>query len=219
MAELRTEEEQVEAIKKWWKENGRSTLLGVLIALLAVFGWRAWQQHQQDSANAASALYQSLLGAVTVPAGQSLTEEQRKTAEHLAGQLKSEFSGSLYARYAALWLAKDAVEAQKLDQARTELEWVLAQNPDPATTQITKLRLARVMLAQGQGEQALARLEGGAVDGFQASYYEVQGDIYLALKRVDEARQAYEKAVAAADQSSRPILSMKLDDLAVAEAN
>ena len=44
MAELRTEEEQVEALKSWWKENGKSLIMGVVIAVAAVFGWRGWNQ-------------------------------------------------------------------------------------------------------------------------------------------------------------------------------
>ena len=33
MEQYRTEEEQVEALKKWWEENGRSTIVAVIVAL------------------------------------------------------------------------------------------------------------------------------------------------------------------------------------------
>jgi predicted negative regulator of RcsB-dependent stress response len=37
-----TDDEKVEAIKKWWKDNGISVATGVVIGLAVVFGWRAW---------------------------------------------------------------------------------------------------------------------------------------------------------------------------------
>jgi predicted negative regulator of RcsB-dependent stress response len=39
---MRTEEEQVEALKGWWTENGKSLLFMVAIALSAVFAWKTW---------------------------------------------------------------------------------------------------------------------------------------------------------------------------------
>ena len=48
MAELLTEEEQVEQLKKWWKENGLSIVGGVVVGLALVFGWRSWQHHQLE---------------------------------------------------------------------------------------------------------------------------------------------------------------------------
>ena len=48
METFRTEEEQVEAIKRWWQENGKSTVLGVAIAMAAVFGWRGWNDYQRE---------------------------------------------------------------------------------------------------------------------------------------------------------------------------
>ncbi len=219
MAELRTEEEQVEALKNWWKENGRSTVIGVVAAVAIVLGWRGWQDYQQNTAAAASALYQNLLAAAVVQQGESLTEEKRKTAEHLAGQLKTDFESLAYARYAALWLAKSAVESGNLTRAEEELNWVLSHDPDETLAGITRLRLARVQLAMGNADQALSQLKGSPAAGFQASFYEVQGDIYQAMGREEDARQAYVKAKAAPQGEQRPLLAMKLDDLAVAEGN
>ena len=45
---MRTEEEQVAAIKSWWKENGKSLVLTVAGVLAGVFGWKAWK-HKQDN--------------------------------------------------------------------------------------------------------------------------------------------------------------------------
>ncbi len=101
MAELRTEEEQIEAIKSWWKENGRSTVFGVVAAIAIVLGWRGWQDYETNTSELASAEYQNLLATVAVPAGQELTEEKRKTAEHLAAQLKANYDNLMYSEYAS----------------------------------------------------------------------------------------------------------------------
>nr|WP_242521845.1 tetratricopeptide repeat protein [Motiliproteus sp. SC1-56] len=211
---MRTEEEQVEALKNWWRENGRSTLLGVGLAALAVFGWKAWQQHEQQTMQAGAMAYQSLMTAAATQPGAQLDGERRKTATHLAGQLKEEHQDSAYGLYAALWLAKSAAETGNLDQATAELEWVLAQEPESAIAEAARLRLARLKLAQGDPQGALARLEGAAEEGFQAAFYEIQGDAYQALGEEGKARAAYESALAASANGGHPLLSMKLDDVA-----
>ncbi|MEH6627112.1 MAG: tetratricopeptide repeat protein [Motiliproteus sp.] len=216
---MRTEEEQVEAIKSWWKENGSSTVFGIVAAVAIVLGWRGWQDYQTNTAELASAEYQNLIATVVVQPGQELTEEKRKTAEHLASQLKGDYESLIYSQYAALWLAKSAVEQNDLPKAQTELEWVVAQDSDISIVNVARIRLARVLLAQDKAEQALSQLQNTPQEGFQASYYEVQGDIYLAMGRHQDARTAFNKALASPSGEQRAILAMKLDDLAVAEAN
>ena len=116
MSDMRTEEEQVEAIKNWWKENGRSTVIGVVIAAVAVFGWRGWQDYERETAEAASALYQSLVQQSQLQPGESLSDERLKSTAYIANQLKTDYSGSTYSLYASLWLAKHAVDQGHLDQ-------------------------------------------------------------------------------------------------------
>ncbi len=124
METYRTEEEQVEAIKHWWRENGKSTVLGVAIALSLVFGWRGWNNYQADRAAEASVLYENLLQA---DAAVQSNGSKRETAEHLAKTLKDGFAGHSYAQYAALIQAKYAVNDGDYDAAEAELNWVLAQ--------------------------------------------------------------------------------------------
>ncbi|MGU3844696.1 YfgM family protein, partial [Vibrio diabolicus] len=38
-----TEEQQVEAIKDWWKENGKAVIIGAVVGLGGLFGWRYYQ--------------------------------------------------------------------------------------------------------------------------------------------------------------------------------
>jgi predicted negative regulator of RcsB-dependent stress response len=48
-----TEEEQIEALKRWWEENGKQTLLGIALIVGGYFGWQAWTDHGVEQASAA----------------------------------------------------------------------------------------------------------------------------------------------------------------------
>ncbi|MDX1713508.1 MAG: tetratricopeptide repeat protein, partial [Halomonas venusta] len=80
MAELRSEEEQLEVIKRWWKENGTSLIAGAVLAAAGVFGWNAWQNYQEGQAEAASVRYQQL---VNMTAGNTLADDQLANAREL----------------------------------------------------------------------------------------------------------------------------------------
>jgi predicted negative regulator of RcsB-dependent stress response len=219
VSEMRTEEEQIDAIKNWWKENGRSTVVGVVIAAVAVFGWKGWQDFERETAEAASVLYQTLVQQSQVQPGQVLSPERRKSASYIASQLKADYDGSSYAQYASLWLAKHAVDQGLLDQARAELEWLLTQDTEEAVGQVARLRLAQIMLVSGEAQEAFGRLGEEPVSGFEAAFYELKGDLLLALGRADKARAAYTAGASANDADARPVVAMKLDDLAAQGAN
>ncbi|RRJ83426.1 YfgM family protein [Aestuariirhabdus litorea] len=216
----RTEEEQIAAIKNWWKANGTAILLGLAIALAGVFGYQAWDRSQQQSAAAASALYQEL-AALMVNSQQPLSEQQQSTLSHLVSSLKQEHAGTGYAAMAALLQARQAVEKGDLAAARSELLWALEQNLDANLEAIVRLRLARATF-EGSAEtarQALALIDGVEAAGFTASYEAVKGDLYLALEQPEAARAAYQKALDAARANGQnlPLVQLKLDDLAVAQ--
>ncbi len=46
MAEHLSEEEQLEALKRWLSENGTSTVVGVVLAISGYLGWGFWQDKQ-----------------------------------------------------------------------------------------------------------------------------------------------------------------------------
>ena len=218
MAEgYQTEDEQVEALKKWWKENGKSTLATIAIAIAGVFGFQAWQQQQQAEVDAASAVYQNLLLA-TGEQNAEATMEQRLTANHLANTLKADFPSSTYARFAALHKASLAVTAKDLTSAEEELRWVLASKPSAEIAVQTRLRLARVLSAQGNHDAALQQLLGDSGANANA-YEEVKGDIYLAQGNKTEAALAYQKALELSQQGdntvSNPLLVLKIQRLAM----
>jgi len=218
VAELRTEEEQVQVLKNWWDENGKSLLLGVAVALAAVFGWKGWQQQQAVESENASVLYQNLLDATVSALGPQGDQAQYKIAESLAEQLKNDYDSSAYAKFAATIMARVAVDNDQLDKALTELNWVLENQPTVSMYVLTSLRKARILVAKGELDQALAIVKELPVSGYEVSIAELKGDIHLAKGDEAMARSEYQAAISAAEINSRPVLQMKLDDLAAEES-
>jgi predicted negative regulator of RcsB-dependent stress response len=211
----RTEEEQLEVLKRWWRENGTSTLLAVALALAVVFGWQAWRNHQASQQEAASAVYQNLLAAVEGE-GSAMSSEQRATALHLADTLRKEYPDSAYASFAALFQARFAVVDKDLEGAEQALRWVVKQKASDQLAHVATLRLARVLAARGEFDAALALLADSPA-GFGAAYAEARGDIHTLAGHPQQALEAYQQAQASsADAPQSPLLAMKLAELGAA---
>ena len=56
-----TEEEKIEAIKKWWNQNGKSIIAGIVIGITAIYGWRGYINYNVSQEKAASIIYEKLL--------------------------------------------------------------------------------------------------------------------------------------------------------------
>lgn len=211
-----TEEEQLESMKRWWDDNGKSTIVGVVLAIGGYVGWGFWQDAKQESAEEASAIYQNLAEAMVAEPGKSLSEEKATTAYHLADQLKENHASSLYASQAALFKAKLDVEKGDLAAAAAELQWVIDQNVEEALTLLVRSRLARVQLDQKQYEQALATVADQNSGSFKATFAEIRGDVFVSQNETSKALAAYQLALDSLlpDQANRrPLLEIKIEDL------
>lgn len=219
MESYRTEEEQVEALKRWWEENGRGTVVAVIVALGLGFGWQGWKSYQAGQSEAASERYQALLQSLS--AVQS--DADRQLAAGIASQIKSDFARSSYAQFAALQLARMAAMDGRLSEAETELRWVLGRADKGSDTyQLAQLRLARVLASGGDAAQALTILDGADAGAYQAAYSVARGDILLMQSRTDEARQAYQQAIGLAARGDAgtinlPMVQQKLQSLSPVE--
>lgn len=211
-----SEEEQLEVLKRWWKDYGRTVIIAILVAVIGYFGFTTWQDQKRQKAENASVTYEQLLKLVNVEPGQTITDADKATVTHLAGQLKEANSKSMYAHSAAFFLAKLAVEDNQLDAAVSELKWVLSAKPDAATEQLARLRLARVLTAQKAYDEALAQLSPEPAAAFVADYAEARGDILKLQGDLGAARTSFEKALTSIDpqqQERYMLLQMKVDDL------
>lgn len=219
MAELRTEEEQVQALKDWWKENGKSLVVGVAAAVAIVLGWKAWQNNQQQQAANASALYQNLTEAVQLATG-GVGDAQYSTAAHLSEQLRSDYADTAYARYAALMMAAMDVNSGEPQAALSQLDWVI-DNSDEVDdiVRVAHLRKAMLMSQQGQADAAIDLLKGVDAGNYDVQFQELLGDLYADKGQTEAAFAAYDRALQlGGGEQLRPLLKMKRDDLAGAES-
>ena len=109
MADHLTEEEQIEALKRWWAENGMQTVLAVVLVIGGYFGWQFWGTHQQEQMTEASENSMDIV-ANQAP-GENLDPSQQKAINDDADQLKNNHAGTGYAHFAAMLKAKVAVES------------------------------------------------------------------------------------------------------------
>ncbi len=205
MSTYETDEEKVEAIKKWWKENGVSVISGVAIGLGAIFGWRAWINYQDSVGQQASAAFEQLLASADGEDSQSAVAQSQLIAE--------EFSSTAYATLAALVQARVELNAGNLAAARGALEQAIAMSPDAGLTRIAALRLTRILIAEGNlstaSDLAAKYDEGGS---FAGAFAAARGDIASADGRPEDARAAYEQAIAAGAPNPEQ-LQLKLENL------
>lgn len=207
-----TEDEQVEAIKKWWKENWLSLFGGVLIGIGILVGGKYWFDSRNYHAEAASMEYESMM--------QHMTQNQTLEAETRAASLLGEYSDTPYAAYAALAMAKIKVEAEDLVAAKSHLRWAIEHSSQPQVKNEALIRLARVYLAEGNYDDALAQLKQVTDEPYQITVEELKGDIHVARGDIESARTAYSMALAQMDVAEanvsprqRNFVQMKLDDL------
>jgi predicted negative regulator of RcsB-dependent stress response len=192
----RTEEEQVEALKRWWNENGKSTVAAVIIAVSLGVVYQAWKGGNERASESASDMYQVMLQAIS-GAAEDVSLQGQVSA--IGEQLKSEHDGSVYAQFAALHLARLAVDQGDLQAAEAELRWVLGKADKGSDTgQLAQLRLARVLAASGDIDQAMAILESGSQGDYEVTYAAARGDILLSQGNTEGARQAYTEALSLA---------------------
>lgn len=218
MALSTEEEESLESLKRWWRESGRLIAMGIAAVALVYFGWQAWQGGQTRSAAAASAVYDQLSQLMVTQPGEMVPEADREPAQALVAALKTEHADSVYALYGALFGARLAVEADDLATAEQELQWLLDNtrsglfgSTDETLVTLARLRLGRVLLANGEADRALSVISGVETSALSAELDELRGDIYLAQGDREQALAAYESAMTAA--SGNPVLQMKLTEL------
>lgn len=209
MTQYETDEEKVEALKRWWKENGLSVAVGIAIGLGAIFGWRAWQDYQDAQAQAASAIFEQVLARVSGGASPAATLE-------LAEQLLEGYGGTPYAALGTLVAARVHQANDKPDAAEQALERVIADAPEPALARIAALRLARLLLARDDLPAAEAVVSAHDDKGaFRGEFAAVRGDIAAARGDIEAARKAYREALSVGTEQSQ-LLEIKLANLPAA---
>jgi predicted negative regulator of RcsB-dependent stress response len=203
----RTDEEQVEHLKKWWNENGKSIVGGIALGLIAIFGWRGWQDHLVVQRENASDLYEQM--------AVDIREEQGADISEIAGQLQQDYKSTPYSTFSSLLQAREAVEKDDIHSAKLHLQRVLDNTNNDEFRHIARLRLSRLLLTEGDKDAALSLLEKADPGKFASSYHELRGDILLQQGDSKAAHDAYTQALATQNsiRGNQSVVQMKLDDL------
>lgn len=209
MTENLSDKEQVELIKKWWRDYGKALLVAIIIGLLFGFGWRSWRAHQHEQKAEASQLYQTM---ITLD-----SKHDSKGTADVAQQITAKYKSSAYASLAQLMLARIHVKAIDYAAAMQNLQWVLAHSSVKSFQQLARMRASRILLAQKKYGPALAMLKVVNDSSYSPLIYQLQGDIYQAQGKMAAAKKAYAQAKESflGFGIENPFLQMKADQLSL----
>lgn len=200
MERYETEEQQVEAIKGFWKENGTAILVGIGIGLAGLFGWQQYNDMVIEGKETQSMAFQSVLEGIDSENG--LTEAEAFAKEN---------GDSGYAVLTSLISAQKAVEKNDFEGAKMHLAMAASNSPSEAIADLAKVRLARIENQLGDTAAALATLDTVVNASYNDQVQEVKGDIYVATKQFDKAKIAYDAVLA--EQPQNRVVEMKLSNL------
>lgn len=204
MSTYQTEDEQVEAIKKWWKENGKSVMGGIVLGFAIIGGWQGWKFYERNQGEAASAYFDAMMQAAN-------GGDANVALEH-GKRLLGDFGGTAYAGFAGMEMAKLSYQEGQKDAAREHLQWVAGNGSDDVIREVARLRLGRLLLDMGEHDALQTLLNAKPLPAFEGEFAALRGD--LANVRGDQAaaRTAYQEALEKGVEDET-LLRMKLVDV------
>lgn len=203
------EQEQLEEFKAWWKDNRNQILGALLIAVVAIGGWRGWQYYHHNQSNQAAMLYSEFI--------RQLEGNDAGRVNDAAAAMMDRFAATAYASRAALLAAQVNEHGKDVTRAKTQLQWVIDHAGEAELRDVARLRSAALLLDEAKYAEAMSLLQAEHPASFDGLYADLRGDVLSAQGKADEARSAYKLAYEKTDTKSmyRNLIQMKLDALAV----
>jgi predicted negative regulator of RcsB-dependent stress response len=203
------EQEQLDALKAWWRAHGNRVTTAATAVLLAVVAYQGWSWYGLRQAAAASAIYEEF-----ERVSASKDPKDAAKARDLVGTLIEQQGSTVYATIAALRAAKSNIAAGDLKSAKAQLTWAAEHAAQKELALLARVRLAGVLLDEKAYDEALKTLKVDVPDAFAAEFADRRGDVYAAQGKVADARAAYAEALGKAGaQPLRSLIQMKLDAL------
>ena len=202
------EQEQLESLKGWWKDNGNFVLTVITVVLLVFAAWNGWNWYRGRQSVEAASLYEVLEKASRA--------NDLKAAREVSEQLLEKYDGTSYGTLGALVAAKMNYQAGDAKTAKAQLQWVVDHGNTDELKAIGRLRLAQVLVDEASPDEAVKLLSIAPPKGFEAAFEAARGDVLLVQNKKPEARSAYRTALEKADkddQSMRQQLQLKIDAL------
>lgn len=188
------EQEQLDEFRAWWKKNGKFATNLVLAALVAYIAWTGYHYFQQKKAVEASELFQNLVQLDATKIGEIKTQ---------SAKLMESYSGTPYAGRAAVFAAKSNYAVKDGKSAKAQLEWAISNAKESSVKAIASLELASILLEEKNYDGAQKVLSAEMDKGYDGLKQGLQGDVYLAQGKQDEAKKAYTSALENLDAEGR----------------
>lgn len=209
------EQEQISELKAWWAQHGKLTI-ALVVGLSAGFaGWQGWQYYKKTQSNEAAVIYENVQVAMQTQNIAALKDATER--------LTKGYASTGYASLAALVAARAHLDANDSNAARASLAWVAEHGSDPALRDLGRLRLAHVLFDEAAQDEALKHIAKAETVAFARRFADLRGDILMSQGKKDEARAAYQAALATqADGEAGQVdgvIRMKLDALSVQGAS
>lgn len=201
------EQEQIDALKQFWRQYGGLIIALVVAAAVTVAGVQGWRHYQRAKAEDASALFMKL------------EEASRKNdvgeVRRIGAEVVDRYGSTAYGPLAALVMARTNHDSGDVGAAATQLQWAIDKGGDEETVALARLRLAAIRLDEKKYDEALKLLDGKHGAALVPLYADLRGDVLVAQGKTDEARAAYKQALekSAPASSYRNLIQIKFDAL------
>ncbi len=202
---LTDDHEREQVVRKWWSENWKSLALGIVIALGGMIGYRQYQNYQHDEA-AKKAFELS-----TIQTKLSMNQEN---AVNLAEAFVKEHE-DLYGSLMSLDLAAVNSSKGQYDKALENAEFAVKNGGDLVAPN-AKFVQAHVLAQMKKYDEAISLLENMNTNAYAVEKYETLGDVFYAKGELNQAHDAYLKALSVCEEKKiaiNPLLQMKADNL------
>lgn len=201
------EQEQLDALKAWWKDNRSWLIMTLSAVLLAYAGFTYWKSYQGKQAAEASMLYAEVL--------KQVASNDPKRINDSVAVLVDKYSNTAYAPRAQLLAVQSNIQAKDLVLAKKQLEWVIAHASESGLQDTARLKLSSILLDEKKYTEAMTLLEATHPEAFIGLYSDLKGDVLAAQGKTEDARAAYQLAFDKMDSKSayRNLIQLKLDGL------
>ena len=205
------EQEQLDALKQFWKQYGTLIITLAFLALATFAGVKGWNYYQRGQSEQASVLFGKLEEAVR--------KNDVAQIGSLGAEIIDKYGSTAYGPMAALLLAKTSHDNGDPAAAATRLLWAIDKARDDETAALARLRLAGIRLDEKKHDEALALLDAKHSQAFAPLYADLRGDVLSAQGKPAEARAAYKRALEKGLPNSnyRNVVQIKLDALGPAK--
>ena len=203
---IQSGDESKEMLSEWWHDNGKYFIAGAVLGIMAIGGWKGWGYYIEVQATEAAMQYEEMLDYIAL--------EDEQDATQVLSTLRDKYAATTYAVFASFAMAKFKIEQGHLEEAASDLRWVVEHARHEELESLAWVRLARVLLELGQSEEAYdIVLSGNFPRGIEELAAEVRGDYLIRQGKHEQARDVYQKAISTSMADDYNFIMMKMEEI------